>query len=159
MIRCWITRNRLFLLLMLLPMLVQCTAAKQGTAPAPAEALQFDKGQVWQLVSLRGKGLSRQDGVFTLTFNPEAGTLSGQMPCNGYYADFSHRLLSLSEAGCRYALAIESLGSGQVACPEADMNAEQRYLALLPRATACVLTPYSLTLFQKDKELMKFELQ
>ena len=146
------------LLVLCVPLAAGC-GAQRPVAADMSEALAFDKGQVWQLVSLRGKGLSRQDGVFTLMFNPEAGTLSGQMPCNGYYADFSHRLLSLSEAGCRYALAIEYLGSGQVACPEADMNAEQRYLALLPRATACVLTPYSLTLFQKDKELMKFELQ
>lgn len=146
------------LLSLAVPLAAGCGTQRAAVADM-SEALGFDKGQVWQLVNLRGKELSRQDGVVTLVFNPEAGTLSGQMPCNRYYADFTHRLLSLSEAGCRYALAIEYLGSGQVACPEADMNAEQRYLALLPRATACVLTPYSLTLFQKDKELMKFELQ
>lgn len=159
MIRYWITRNRLFLLLMLLPMLVQCTAAKRGTSPAPAEALQFDKGQVWQLVSLRGKEQPPAGAVVTLVLNPEAGTVNGRTQCNRYFADFSARFRSQSAEGCRYDLTFSYLGHGDVVCPDADMSAEERYFALLPKADACLLTPYTLTLMQRGKEIMKFELQ
>ena len=51
------------------------------------------------------------------------------------------------------------VSGGDVQCPEVDMAIQERYLSLLDKADACLLTPYSLTLFQKGKETLKFELQ
>ena len=150
--------SRIFLLL-LLPLAWQCSSVKSAPAPADATALQFDKGQVWQLVSLRDKELPQSGAVVTLVLNPEAGTLNGRTSCNRYFADFSARLRSQSAEGCRYELKVSYLGHDDVVCPDADMNAEERYFNLLPKADACLLTPYTLTLLQRGKEIMKFELQ
>ena len=39
------------------------------------------------------------------------------------------------------------------------MAVQERYLALLAKADACLLTPYTLTLYQKGKEVLRFGLQ
>ena len=136
-----------------------CGAPKGAGAVAEAEAVQFDKEQVWQLVSLRGKALGKGDGEVILMLHPESGTLRGRIACNRYFADYSLRLATVKPEGTSYALRVTDVGGGDVQCPEGGMALQERYLALLAKATGCLLTPYTLTLMQKDKELMKFELQ
>lgn len=146
---------------------VACTGQKSmqsRTAEAPApraaeEALQINKEQVWQLVSLRGKAVGKGNGEVILMFHPESGTLRGRIACNRYFADYSIRLLKALPEGSHYALRVSDISGGDVQCPEGGMALQERYLALLGKATECLLTPYTLVLMQKDKELMKFELQ
>lgn len=127
---------------------------KAGTEPPLAP----EKGQVWQLVALRGKEVSRTSDIITLSFNPEAGTISGKAPCNSYFGNYTLQLYH-STTSPLYHLAISDVGSTKVYCNEADMNAESRYLTLLPKADAIRIDAYTLTLFQKDKEILRFELQ
>lgn len=124
-----------------------------------AEAVAPQKGQVWQLVALRGKAVSRSSDIITLTLNPEAGTISGKMPCNSYYGNYTLRLASQTPEKDNYTLKISEVGYTEVYCNEADMNTEARYLALLPKADALTIDTYTLTLYQKDKEILKYELQ
>ena len=39
------------------------------------------------------------------------------------------------------------------------MNAESRYISLLPKADALRIDAYTMTLYQKGKEILKYELQ
>ena len=136
-------------------LLASCSASKPAATPAD-EPLLPQKEQVWQLTSLRGRPVS---GVITLIFNTEAATLSGHATCNTYGADCRLTYTSSTPEGYRYTVAVDNLASDNTLCPEADMNAESRYLALLPKADAMIITPYNITLFQKDKEILHFELQ
>ena len=153
-----VKKKKYFFLFILLLVFVGCKSTANNTS-VDTSALSFDKGQVWQLVSLRGKEQPPAGAVVTLVLNPEAGTVNGRTQCNRYFADFSARFRSQSAEGCRYDLTFSYLGHGDVVCPDADMSAEERYFALLPKADACLLTPYTLTLMQRGKEIMKFELQ
>ena len=135
------------------------SGADTATLAAKAEALAPEKGQVWQLVAVRGKAVSRTAGLTTLTFNPEAGTISGKTACNTYYGSYRLRLEASTAEGYRYALAFSDIGSGDTRCPEADMNSEARYMALLPKADAMCVDAYTMTLYQRGKEILKYELQ
>ena len=117
------------------------------------------KGQVWQLVAMRGKAVSRQGELVTLTFNPEAGTISGRTACNNYYGNYTLRLEAQLPEGDKYTLAFSGIGHGETRCPEADMNAETRYLALFEKADALTVDAYTMTLYQKGKEILRYELQ
>ena len=118
-----------------------------------------EKGQVWQLVAMRGKAVSRTTDIITLTFNPEAGTISGKATCNSYYGNYRLKLDSKTPEGDNYTLKLSDVGSTKVFCNEADMNAESRYISLLPKADALHIDAYTLTLYQKGKEILRYELQ
>ena len=149
--------NTKYLTLVALLLSVSCSAPKPA-ATDPQEALAFSKDQIWQLVSVKGKAVAVPNTI-TLILNQETGTLYGQSYCNRYFADFTAHLAEQSQEGCRYAMKISYLGSNDTRCPEADMEAEGRYLALLPKADACVLKPYTLTFYRSGKEILKYELQ
>ena len=119
---------------------------------------ELDKEQVWQLVAMRGKEVAKTPEV-VLMFHPESGTLRGNVVCNRYFADYSLRLDRVTADGTRYNLKVLYASGGDVQCPEGDMAFQERYIALLGKADACLLTPYTLTLFQKGKETLKYELQ
>lgn len=112
-----------------------------------------DKGQVWQLVNMRGRDVKRGTMV-TLTLNPETGNLHGKAHCNSYYATF--RMTPGSDC---YNLTISGLDCDEVSCPDAVMNAEFRYLSLLAKADVIVTSEYTMTLYSKGKEILKYELQ
>lgn len=118
-----------------------------------------EKGQVWQLVAMRGKAVSRTDNIITLTFNPEAGTISGKATCNSYYGNYSLKLDSKTPEGDNYTLKLSDVGSTKVFCNETDMNAESRYISLLPKADALRIDAYTLSFYQKGKEILRYELQ
>ncbi len=134
--------------------LVACGSSK--SAASSEEPLSLQKEQVWQLTAMRGRHVK---ALITLSFNTEAATLNGTATCNRYGADCHLTYSAAAPEGYRYTVAVGNLTAGTTLCPEADMNAETRYLALLPKADALLLTPYNLTLFQKDKEILRFELQ
>ena len=114
---------------------------------------------MWQLVAIRGKDVSRTSNIITLSFNPEAGTISGKAPCNSYFGNYKLRPNTQQQDGDYYTLGFSDIGSTKVYCTEADMNAESRYLSLLPKADALRIDAYTLTLYQKGKEILKYELQ
>ena len=146
-------------LLLLTALLLASCGGSRKAPMGEAEALQFDKEQVWQLVSMRGKELKASDGIVTLMFYPEGKAIRGLIACNRYFADYTLRLDKVTSDGTHYDLKMSDLSGGDVQCPEGDMAMQDRYLALLEKADACLLTPYSLTLFRGGKEVLKYELQ
>ncbi len=126
------------------------------TIAANDEPLTLQKEQVWQLTTMRGKPIKAS---ITISFNTEASTLNGKATCNTYSANCRLNYSSSSPQGCLYNIAVANLSSGPTLCPEADMNVETRYLSLLAKADALLLTPYNLTLLQNDKEILHFELR
>ena len=148
-------------ILLFVPLLLAtaCGTGRKTASNDAAEALQFDKNQVWQLVSERGKEVELQKPEVILMFHPESGTLRGRVACNRYFADYTLRLNKVTPEGSRYSMKVMYVSGGDVQCPEGGMAEQERYLALLAKADACLLTPYSLTLFQRGKETLKFELQ
>ena len=147
------------LLLAMVPLMVQCTGERKAAVQTAAEAVQLDKEQVWQLVAVRGKEVARNEAEVILMFHPESGTLRGSIACNRYFADYTLRLDKVTADGSRYHLKVSYVSGGNVQCPEGGMAAQERYLALLAKADACLLTPYTLTLYQKGKEILKYGLQ
>lgn len=128
----------------------------------PDAPVPLDKELVWQLVALRGKAL-RADAAgsaTTLVFNPEAATFRGEGPCNDYGGEYALRLVERRADGDLYDLRLtlhSPLSTTQ--CPDAEMNAESRYLALLGRADRMLLSAYSVVLYQRDKEIARYELR
>ena len=145
-----------YALLLLLPLTGGCISSRHQASTPPVQTIPVDKDQTWQLVSLRGKEWNHPT---TLVFNPEAGTCRGFAVCNTYFCHYTAKLVSSTSEGDRYELSIKFEGSGSVGCPDAVMNAEGRYLALLPKADAMLISAYTLTLYQRGKEILKFELQ
>lgn len=148
----------IILLLACVPSLTQCTSQKSA-ATAGDDALAFDKVQVWQLVAMRGKEIPAQDDPIIFMLHPESETLRGRIACNRYFADYKVHLNKVTAEGTHYALTVQYISGGDVQCPEGDMALQERYLALLAKADACLLTPYTLTLYQKGKEILKYGLQ
>ncbi len=125
-----------------------CMATQQA-----GRLVELDRNQVWQLVSMRGRDVKSGDKV-TLVFNPDGGFLRGMAHCNSYYAECRIR-----PEGSRYSLKLSNMVEGSISCPDAVMNAQFRYTSLLMKADAMEVTEYTLTIYSKGKEILKYELQ
>lgn len=152
--------NTICLLLLATVTLFSCGVFPKGTNPPnEGETVSFNKEQVWQLVTLRGKSLPSSWGNVTMTLNPEGGILKGVIACNRYSARYSCHLESTDANGVHYRMEIEQLGIDGVQCPEADMALQERYLSLFAKSDACILTSHSVTLFYNGKETLHYELE
>ena len=144
----------ILLTLLLLTVLLAASCSHRQMPPSEPLAPPPVKEQVWQLVRMQGKAVDTDGKVPTLVFNPEASTASGTAFCNHY--SFA---CSLRANGDHYDLQLTPWGSTKMACPEADMNAEQRYFSLLEKASALRLTASTLTLLRGNRETLYFELR
>jgi heat shock protein HslJ len=86
---------------------------------APSKTALNLLGSEWQLEDLNG--VAADHGQATLTF-PEAGKVAGNGSCNRFFgsAEINGDVIKLS-----------ALGSTRMACPEAVMNQESKYLEAL----------------------------
>ena len=144
----------------LLPLVALLFGACSGThhvAKTPLEVPVFEKEQVWQLTTMRGRPADRQSKEITLQFNSEAGSVRGIMACNTYFGHFVCNPGD-PETG-RHPISITLEGSGSLGCPEADMNAEGRFFAAFQKANNILISDNSLTLYRDNKELLLFELR
>ena len=140
-------------------LVMACGGVNKSTGtqvPTSSTLNTLGKSQTWQLVAMRGKAVP---SATTLVFNPEAGTLGGFAACNNYFCTYNAKLTASDADGDHYALTVKLEGGGSIGCPEAVMNAEARYLALLGKADGMLVTAYTLTLTQRGKEILKYELQ
>lgn len=134
---------------LLATLLAGCAARPPATDQPPTA--EVGAGQVWQLVEMRGKAVA--DSRTTLEFNPKTGYLNGGTPCNSYAARYT------LEADGTLRIDPEHTGTGSVRCPDADMEAEGRYVALLHKADSLSTDATTLTLFQKGRAILKYELR
>lgn len=141
-----------YIVLSVIALLVAGCAVQHIEATGEA-LLRPEKGQVWQLVEQRGREVKRGTEV-TLIINTESGSLRGTAYCNSYYAEYI-----LRAEGNHYSMKITTMSSGTTRCPDAEMNAQTRYLSLLQNADMMTLTEYTLTLYSKGKVILKYELQ
>jgi len=130
------------------------------TLPIP----ELDKESVWQLVEMAGRSVPSDAGPITLQFNPEAGTLRGQSSCNTYSADYTLSPTTYSYTGSLNSSATLKLSNHShtdIQCAEAQMNTEQRYLALLAKCNHLSIndTKWTLTLSNKGRTPLVFSLQ
>lgn len=151
-------KNAILAALAALVLLACCGAPRQAAAPATAPLLP-EPTQVWQLVRMQGRPLPPRQSQTTLIVNPDAATMGGHTPCNTY--SFSCDLGNPRQQpdADYYDVSLRLIGSGDIRCSEADMNAEERYLLTLGRATSMRLTATTITLYQKEREILYFELQ
>ena len=147
--------------LLVLALLAGCGTQRRAAAPvvSPGDALAPGKDQVWQLVALRGREVSRTSNVITLVVNPEAGLASGNGPCNSYGASAQLKYTATMPDGDHYAVKFSNLTSTDTRCPDSELGAEARHTALLASADAMVLTATTLTLLCRDKEVLRYELR
>lgn len=148
-------RTILALLSVLLP--AACSAPRQSAGAPPPLVPQ--KEQVWQLVRMQGRPLPPRQPQTTLVVNPDAATMGGHTTCNTYSFSCDLGAPRQEPDADYYNVSLRLIGSGSVRCSEADMNAEDRYLITLGRATTMRLTATTLTLYQKNREILYFELQ
>ncbi len=98
--------------------------AKASAQPAPAEPASFSLSNTeWRLEDLSGKGVLDQVQA-TLTF-PETGKVEGNGSCNRFFGTAEIH---------GDAIKLGPLGSTRMACPEAVMNQESKYLEALQGA-------------------------
>jgi heat shock protein HslJ len=118
-----VTARSWFLIVALLGLvLAGCAAGVPAHTAAGGEAGGL-VGTAWRLEELGGAGvLDRVEA--TLEF-PEAGKVAGSGSCNRFFG-------TVSISG--EAIEISPLGSTRMACPEAMMNQEGRYLKALQDA-------------------------
>lgn len=153
-------KNILTILLSFLAVLILSACSSLSSpqaAPSPQSTLH--KNQTWLLVAIQGRPLDPAKKAPIIIFNPDAATVSGVAYCNQYTYRYTLTPVVQQADGDYYDLHLERWGSGFLQCTVADMNAESRYLALLAKATRLRLTAYNLTLFQKNKEILHFQLQ
>jgi heat shock protein HslJ len=102
-----------------------------------------------------------QSTVITLQFNPEAGTLRGQSSCNTYSADYTLSHSSTPSSSPSATLRLSNLTHTDIQCTEAQMNTEERFLALLAKTNQLSLSPdgWTLTLSAKGRNPLVFSLQ
>ena len=143
-------------------MQLSCTSTATQSV-SHSVTLSLDKSQTWQLVAIQGRPIhsatQSPSHAVTLIFNPEAGTATGQSYCNSYTFRCTLKNPEQRLDGDYYELELTPWGSGTLNCPEADKNAEARYLAFLAKATRLRLTATTLTLFRQDKEILHYELR
>lgn len=133
-------------LLILSLLLAACASPSRLAAPEPGPPIERD--MVWQLVAIRGKEVKTSS--VTLSINTETNSLFGQAACNRYFANYT---LSGS------SLSLQPLTHTDMQCPEADMLAEERYLNLLQKADSISWTAYELVLYQRNREILRYELR
>ncbi|MBP3763288.1 MAG: META domain-containing protein [Bacteroidales bacterium] len=142
----------------LLPLLLMTACGSKPAVATAPELLEPEKGQVWQLVRMQGRPLDRGRRSPTLLFNPETGTVTGTAHCNEYTFHYRTSHPQSGAEGDTYELQLTFWGSGSTECPEGEMSAERRYLGLLGKATSMSLTSTTLTLYQKNREVLHYEL-
>ncbi len=148
-----------YIILCLLVSFLALSCASNRRQKVQSEPPQLDKEQVWQLTSLQGRPLPAGSTEVLLMFYPDGNALRGRIACNRYFADYKVNPVKMKPEGTRYTIQVTDISGGDVQCPEGGMELQQRYLAVLSRVTSCHLTSYTLTFYQKDKEVLKFELQ
>ena len=115
----------------------------------------INKDQTWQLVKIQGRDIPKNAKSVTLSFNPEAGTLSGQATCNTYSANFV--IGNQRPDSEKIQISISNFQFTDIRCPEAHMNAEGRFFAAFQKANNILVSENSLTLYRDNKELLHFE--
>ncbi len=133
-----------------------CVSHRKAAYTAPTSLLP-DKSQTWQLTVLNGREVSAGAKTVTLTFNPEAGSFRGQTACNSYAGTYAIGTASTADGRCPFS--IETFGTGSILCPDADMNAEGRFVATFAKVNYILITEYTLSLYRDNKETLHFELQ
>lgn len=151
-------KNILKTLLPLLAILAlgSCGSLRE-TVPSTAASLLPEKGQTWQLTAINGRAVPANAKTVTLTFNPEAESFRGTTACNFYAGTYLVGEASLADGRRPFSIAL--FGSGSILCPEADMNAEERFLALFQKANTLFIDEYTLILFRDNKETLRFGLR
>lgn len=117
--------------LALLTVAALCIACNQSAVAEPE----------YRLTTLNGTPFT---ATATLVFGAD-GTLSGQAPCNRWFARQTATLPSF---------AIEGIGATKMACP--DLDAESRYLNALQAADTATKDDTSLRLTGPDGVVMEF---
>ena len=149
------------ILKILLPLLIALTltacasTATQSLSHPVTQSLKKD--QTWQLVKIQGREVSKNAKTVTLTFNPEAESFRGLTACNFYAGTYTLGEPSPTNGRCPFSIG--TIGSGSILCPEADMNAEGRFLSMFEKTNHILITEHTLILYQNDKEILHFELQ
>lgn len=151
-------KNILKILLPLLIALTLTACASTATQSLSHSVTQtLDKDQVWQLVKMQGRDLPQNAKIVDLTFNPEAGSFRGMTACNFYAGTYT--LGEPSPTDGRRPFTIVTFGSGSILCPEADMNAEGRFLSVFEKANYILIDEFTLSFYRDNKEILRFELQ
>lgn len=142
-------RALLYILLLTSFLAGACQASSPVVINAPD--VDFETSEVWTLVAVRGKEISRGEEAspITIQVNPEAGTFVGSSGCNRYSGNFAN----LGEGRMR----LSDISATRIACPEHVMRDEATYLQLLRRCDHYSLDHYTLVLLQGDKPLLSFE--
>lgn len=148
----------LLLLITLCPSLGQTPTLPDSNA-TPSEISR------WQLSAIKGRPVhyAEEQQPITLQINPESGVISGHAGCNSYQANYKTLTITktititITETMTESAISIGETSTTQTVCPDAFMKLERQYLPLLQRATLMQQQDSTLILYQKDKELLRYD--
>jgi heat shock protein HslJ len=127
----------------LVAFLAACASSPPGPAPLPAVEPPGElAGTAWRLENLKGAPPVAGSEV-TLEFT-EPGKAAGRASCNRYFGSVEVR---------GEEITFSALGSTMMACDEALMNQEQRYLRALEGAVRYIVQDGVLQISGKDRML------
>ena len=150
---------RIKLILCLLQILLIFSCSRKQAPVSTEPPLEPARGQVWQLVAVQGRALDRGRNSPTLSLNPDTKTAYGTAYCNEYTFHYTSQPSLQQSDGDFHTVQLTFWGCGSTECPEGGMSAERRYMGLLGKASSMRLTATTLTLYQKNREILHFELQ
>lgn len=138
--------------------MMSCTCSKKQQANETV--LEFSSADVWQLTHIRGSKVTYSNSEpVTIQFNTESGTINGFAGCNRFFGNYINKVADTPESGTQGEISFTGVGATKMMCPEAEMRIEDKFLPLIEKSTRYSLSKYTLVIYQKDKEVMRFEKQ
>ena len=132
-------------------MLLSCKSTDKTTSNPTLNNVGPDT--VWVLKSIKNKlmAFNEFERLVTISFNPEAGQVSGCAGCNRYSAAYRE-----PKSG---KLEFDPIIATKMACPQPMMETERMYISALNKINGYVIANDTLKLLQDENILLTFEKQ
>ena len=129
-------------------LLSACSLSKKEKVVKADNTMLFNNE--WRLVKMGSKNMKYEEGCepITLLLTSEPENVSGFSGCNRYFGKFATK---------KNKLSFKQMACTLMACPQQDMNLEDRYLQLLDKVNSFTLQNDTLMLLKDDKVLLIFE--
>ena len=144
--------KKLFVLLCTTMLLACCKSSKNTANTASLESQGANT--VWTLKVLKNKimAFDENDRIVTISFNPEAGQVSGCSGCNTYFGGYTE-----PKSG---KLEFQPIIATKMACPQPMMETERAFLSTLRKVNGYQIADDGLLqLLQDETVVLTFEKQ
>ncbi len=139
--------RNLFLCFTFLSLAFGCSISKKEQTTGEREQSIFNTE--WKLVKIGSKTMKYSEGEdpISLLMTSEPENLSGYAGCNRYFGKFSIK---------KNKISFSQMGATMIACPEQDMDFENRYLQTFDKINNYTISNDTLYLRRDEKAMLIF---